>query len=76
MLERARGFPGFVDFRHYVAEDGERLSVVWWQDEVTLRQWRMDEQHLEAQRRGRSEWYEFYRIETAEVLRVNEFSRT
>ena len=33
MLERARAMPGFVDFTHYAAPDGERLAVVRWQDE-------------------------------------------
>ena len=41
MLERARARPGFVDFTHYAAPDGERLAVVRWQDESTLAAWRM-----------------------------------
>jgi heme-degrading monooxygenase HmoA len=38
----------------FTAEDGERLTVVWWQDEETLKQWRNHVWHLVAQRVGRA----------------------
>jgi len=69
MLETARGMPGFVDFKSFQAEDGERLSVVWWQDEETMKGWRNHPRHLVAQKAGREQWYERYRIEVAEVKR-------
>ncbi len=73
MLERARRAPGFVDYRFYIAEDGERLSLIWWQDEETLRAWREDERHRVAQGLGRDRWYAMYEITVAEVLRSREF---
>ncbi|HTL44391.1 MAG TPA: hypothetical protein VL262_08615, partial [Vicinamibacterales bacterium] len=57
------------------AEDGERLTVVWWQDEETLRAWRLHARHLVAQRLGRERWYEYYKIEVAEVIRAKDFTR-
>ena len=32
MLERAKQMPGFIDFKSYKSDDGERLSVIHWQD--------------------------------------------
>ena len=76
MLERARRAPGFVDFRAYApAEGDETLSVIWWRDAETLRAWREDERHRFAQRRGREDWYAWYRLEVAEIVRESEFER-
>ena len=76
MLEAARGMPGFIDVKAFKAEDGERLTLVWWQDEETLRAWRTHARHLVAQRAGRERWYETYTIEVAEVIRSNRFTRS
>jgi len=69
MLERARTFPGFVDFKSFAAPDGERISIVHWKDEETMAVWRNDERHRIAQQRGKTEWYESYSLEVAEVKR-------
>jgi len=75
MLDSARSMPGFVDVKAFKGEDGERLTVVWWQDEDTLRAWRLHARHLVAQRLGRERWYEYYKIEVAEVIRAKDFTR-
>jgi heme-degrading monooxygenase HmoA len=67
--------PGFVDSRHYTAEDGEQLSIVWWHDETTLTAWREHERHRLAQRLARAEWYSEYTIEVATVQRGRTWTR-
>jgi heme-degrading monooxygenase HmoA len=74
MLERARAAPGFVDVKSYTAEDGERLTIVRWRDKETLKLWREDAAHRVAQTTGRRLWYEWYRMEVAEVLRETRFA--
>jgi heme-degrading monooxygenase HmoA len=76
MDAHARTFPGFVDVKSFTAEDGERLTVVWWQDEATLGAWASDVRHLAAQRAGRERWYEYYRIEVAQIVRASQFERS
>jgi heme-degrading monooxygenase HmoA len=71
----ARTMPGFIDVKSYAAEDGERLTVVRWQDEETLRQWREQERHRVAQHAGRERWYQYYKLEVAEVVREKTFER-
>jgi len=71
----ARSMPGFVDVRAYRADDGERLTVVWWEDEETLRAWRNHARHLLAQNAGRERWYEYYDMDVAEVKRTKRFER-
>lgn len=75
MDDLARTMPGFVDVKSFKAEDGERLTVVWWQDETTLRAWREQARHRVAQRTGREKWYEYYKMDVAEVIRTNNFDR-
>ena len=72
----ARTMPGFVHIKAFTAEDGERLTVVWWQDEETQKGWREQERHLTAQRLGREKWYKYYKIEVAHVVRQHAFERS
>lgn len=75
MLETARSMPGFVDVKAFKADDGERLTLVWWRDEETLRAWRTHARHLVAQKAGRERWYEYYDLDVAEVIRSKRFTR-
>jgi heme-degrading monooxygenase HmoA len=70
---RFRENPGFIDVKSYRSEDGERLTVVWFRDEETLRQWRELERHRHAQRTGRERWYQYYDMEVATVTRESHF---
>ncbi len=67
--------PGFIDVKSYKAEDGERLTVVWWRDEESLREWRVQMRHREAQNAGRKKWYAYYKMEVANVTRESSFER-
>jgi heme-degrading monooxygenase HmoA len=75
MHSLVRANPGFVDVKHFKAEDGERLTVVWFKDEESLREWRMLPRHREAQSTGRKKWYEYYKMEVATIERVTSFER-
>lgn len=75
MLAYAKTQPGFVDFKQYTAEDGERLTVVKWKDRDTLNAWKTNARHREAKKRGRDRWYVSYDIEIAEVIDENHFAR-
>ena len=68
--------PGYVSHKSYRSEDGERLTLVWFKDQETLRSWKTLPRHLEAQRRGRERWYQFYEMEVAEVVRTSSFKRS
>ena len=75
MLETAKTMPGFIDFKHFTAVDGERLSIVRWADEQTLQAWREHARHRIAQRTGREQWYSEYHIEVAEVMRTRDWAQ-
>ena len=67
--------PGFVDVKSYTAQDGERLTVVWWRDEASLAEWRNLARHREAQSTCRQKWYQYYKIEVASITRSKSFER-
>jgi heme-degrading monooxygenase HmoA len=71
----ARTMPGFIDVKAFKADDGERLTVVWWENEETLRGWRENLRHRVAQRAGRERWYEYYKMDVAEIVRQKDFTR-
>lgn len=68
--------PGYVSHKGYQAADGERLTLVWFKDEESLRAWRTLPRHAEAQRRGREAWYEHYTMDVAQVVRSSRFQRS
>jgi heme-degrading monooxygenase HmoA len=59
---RARSMPGFVDFKTFSADDGERVSIAVFDCEYHHNAWRDDPAHRAAQRRGRQEFYSEYSI--------------
>ena len=73
MLDRAKTYPGFVAMKSFKADDGERLTVVWWENDELQTAWRQDERHREAQKKGRERWYHYYHLEVAQVLREHQF---
>ena len=75
MLSTAQEMPGFVEFKSFKSDDGERVSLVYWQDHETMAAWRSHPRHRIAQGAGRSKWYSEYRIEVADVVRENKFER-
>ena len=74
LLQRAtERYAGFVDIKSFVAEDGERLSVVRFRDEASQRKWRLDSGHVDAQSEGRSDFYQSYRVVICEEVRGSEW---
>jgi len=73
MLELARSMPGFIDFKSFRAEDGERVSLIEFESLTALEEWRDHPEHLKAQRAGREQFYSEYRLQLCESLRAYYF---
>jgi heme-degrading monooxygenase HmoA len=73
--ERARGFPGFVEFKQFVADDGERVTLVTFDSAEHEAAWRDDVQHRAAQHEGRESFYSEYDIAVCAVQRRHRWSR-
>ena len=65
--------PGFVDFKTFVATDGERLSVIVFDTIAHQHAWRDDPEHRVAQQRGRDTFYSEYSISVCQELARRSF---
>ncbi len=68
MERQARNMPGFVDFKSFTADDGERVSIAVFDSIDHHDRWRDHPDHRAAQQRGRDEFYSEYRIMVGEVF--------
>lgn len=73
MGERVHAFPGFIDAKGFTANDGEKVEIVIFDTLEHQRAWREDPMHLEAQQRGRDEFYVSYSITVCEAHRHYSF---
>lgn len=69
MRALAEDMPGFVSFKTFQAEDGERVSVIEFESGEALRAWREHPEHRRAQELGRTRFYSAYQIQVCSVLR-------
>lgn len=73
MHELVDHWPGFISLKEYTSEDGEVVDIARFEDERSLEAWRKEPEHLEAQRRGREEFYDHFRIQALRVIRDYEY---
>lgn len=59
---RSETFPGYISRKSYLAEDGERLTVVQFDSDAHQEAWRSDPVHRAAQDKGREKYYQEYRV--------------
>jgi heme-degrading monooxygenase HmoA len=71
----ARAMPGFVETKTFVAEDGERATIVTFADEESHRGWREHPRHREAMRHGAADYYEQYSIAVGTTSYASAFTR-
>jgi heme-degrading monooxygenase HmoA len=76
LLELARSMPGFVSYKRYLHEDGERCSIIEFETAAQLLAWREHPVHREAQRMGRERYYQEYSLHVFdETIRESRFQR-
>ena len=74
MVQLADGQPGFLGIES-VREGAIGLTVSYWDSMEAIDGWRKHVEHREAQRRGRTEWYDEYAVRIARVERARSFDR-
>ena len=69
--ELAASMPGYISHKGFVADDGERVTIVEFESEATQRAWAEHPEHREAQKLGRARFYTEYRLQVCEVKRLS-----
>jgi heme-degrading monooxygenase HmoA len=72
---RAAAAPGYVEFKEFVAADGERLALVTFASAEAEKAWRDDPAHRDGQREGRDAFYAEYDVAVCEVIRRRRWHR-
>jgi heme-degrading monooxygenase HmoA len=75
MRDLASNMPGFLAIKTFTAEDGERVSIVEFESEETMSQWRDQADHRQAQELGRKLFYSEYRIQVCQPIRDYSFPK-
>jgi heme-degrading monooxygenase HmoA len=70
-----RQMPGFISVKSYTAADGDEVVIVRFASEEALDAWRFHPEHVEAQRKGRAEYYESYWVQVCSTNRECAFQR-
>jgi heme-degrading monooxygenase HmoA len=73
LRDRASSLGGLIDVSSFIAEDGERVTVVTFEDRASHDRWAADPVHGGAQRLGRAAIYSEYSIQVADCSRAVEF---
>jgi heme-degrading monooxygenase HmoA len=66
--------PGFLGHKVFVAEDGERLTVVEFASMEAQRAWSLSREHTEAAKVGRKRFYAEYKIQVCSLMRESSFT--
>ena len=75
MMSIAESMPGFLSYKVFVADDGERCSIIEFATPEHLRAWREQADHARAQKMGRERFYESYSLHVGEPSRESSFER-
>jgi heme-degrading monooxygenase HmoA len=69
----ATAMPGFLGYKVFTADDGERVSIIEFESLESERAWRDHPEHRDAQQRGRAEYYAGYRLQVCAVQQERSF---
>ena len=68
MVTLAQQQPGFLGVESVRGDDGIGITVSYWQDRESIRNWRINVEHLAAQQMGRKEFYDWYHVRIAKIV--------
>lgn len=69
----AKTMPGYISHKVFVAEDGERVTIVEFADEASQRGWATQVDHVDAKKKGRADFYQEYKLQVCNVVRESNF---
>ena len=64
LAEQQLGFLGVESAREHVG-----ITVSYWRDLESIKNWKANSEHLDAQKLGRSDWYECFKVRISKVER-------
>ena len=75
MWKIVASMPGFISYKSYAADDGERIAVVRFESREALDAWRNQPEHRIVQEQARTSFYQEYWVQASETFRQYRFVR-
>ncbi len=75
MRDIAVTMPGYISHKTFTADDGERVTLVEFESEETLRGWARQPDHVAAKKKGRDDFYSHYDVMICNVIRQSKWER-
>lgn len=75
MVELALAQPGCLGVESTRDRTGFGITLAFFESEEAIRAWKRHSEHAQAQRMGRTAWYQRYQVRVARVERAYEFER-
>lgn len=69
LAQKHEGFLGIESARETIG-----ITVSYWKDLESIKKWKNNAEHLNAQQKGRSKWYKHYKTRICLVQRDYEFN--
>lgn len=73
MAELAAQQPGYLGVESARGADGVGITVSYWKDEASIKNWKLQLEHTAVREQGRKQWYEAYELRVARVERAYGF---
>jgi heme-degrading monooxygenase HmoA len=73
MARLASTQPGFLGIES--VRDGLGITVSYWESLEAIAAWKQNYEHLAAQRRGRADWYQSFKVRICRVEREYTFAK-
>ena len=72
MIELAEKQPGFLGVEH--AREDIGITVSYWKDLESIKNWKNHAEHTRVRERGRAEWYQSFKVRIARVEKDYDFT--
>lgn len=69
MVTLAAQQDGYLGMESARNKDGFGMTISYWRDEDSVKKWKANADHLQAQKAGRHKWYKNYKTRIATVSR-------
>jgi heme-degrading monooxygenase HmoA len=73
MAELAAQQPGYLGVESVRDANGLGITVSYWKDEASIKNWRLNLEHTAIREQGRKQWYEAFEVRIAKVERAYNF---
>lgn len=70
MVDLAAQQPGYLGHESARGADGFGITNSFWTDSDSIRAWKRDVDHLQAQKQGRTDWYSAYAVRIGRIERA------